>query len=143
MIYLENYDNYSRDYYDRFNSEDFPEKLVFDSPDKVVYKKTKLIPGSNFVQLQYDIHSDQPNEDNPYQGNVPPILRIEFGVTYSSSNESETKIYFTINGGSRSWLSFSVEDGRLKTIEESKWKLSSKSFGEVKKLINKYSTTKF
>jgi len=141
MMYLENYENYSRDYYNEFNLDDFPNELIFEEPKKVVYGKTKVIPGSNFVQLQYDLTSDQPNEDNPYQGNVPPTLKIEFGITYSSGDDSETKTYFTVNGGSRSWLSFSVENGKLRMIEESRWKISSKSFKEVKKLINKYSTT--
>jgi len=129
-------ENISVEYYNDFDIKDFPEVISFSEPFDVEYKRTKLIPGGNQISLRYDLESEQPESDNPYKGDIPEIVTIEISITYS---DSVIKSYVTINGGNRTWKSFSYENGIIEDIETTDVRISDKTDQDIKHILKKYS----
>lgn len=133
--YLNDFENFSTNYYDNFKESDFPKKMEFKSPFKMKYDLVELIPGANKIFLKYDLQK-QPELNNPYSGDMPEGMSIDIGITYK---EEGTKIYVTIVGGNRSWWSFTFEDGKVKDFEKTKFELDKKSYNKLIACLKKYS----
>ena len=128
------YEENSSDYYNDFNIQDFPSTMKFVNPE-LIYKQTKLIPGANKISLRYDLDSEQPEKNNPYSGDVPEMVTVEVDINY---NNNTPRMLFTINGGSRTWYSYSVENGVKSDIETTEMELSDDTIKKLDKISNVY-----
>lgn len=140
MKYLKNFESHSisTDYYENFEKSDFPDFLKFDNP-KSEYELVDYIFNSNSVHITYNLSSDQPESDNPYMGNIPDIMTLDFSITYDMGDNESTSCFLKIISGSQVWLEFSFKDGEYKYSDITKCELSTETNDIIKKLINKYS----
>jgi|AntRauTorcE11897_2_1112592.scaffolds.fasta_scaffold27313_2 hypothetical protein len=133
---INNFKAFSTEYYDSFKESDFPKTIEFNKPYKIKFKKSHLVAGSNKFYLVYVLEGGQPQDNNPYSGDIPEKITIDVGFTYK---EEGTKIYVTIIGGVRNWYGFSYEDKKVKDIEVTEYKLTKGSKDKLIKSLNKYS----
>ena len=135
--YINTFKDFSTEYYNDFKESDFPKKLEFNKPFKLVFKLHHIVPGSNKIFLKYVLDSKQPESNNPYKGNLPEAITVDIGITYLDTGK--TKIYITIVGGNRNWWSFSYEQKTIKDIEKTEYVLNKTSLDKIVKALNKYS----
>ena len=137
MKYIKKFEDHSStEFYLDFKKSDFLEVIKFDEP-KLEYEIKEFIPSMNSVKIIYDKTSNY-DDGNPYTGDIPGTLVVDFSVTYEMGNQSTTS-FFKITSGSQSWLEFSYSDGEFDYMDITKCKLSKESDELIKKILNKYS----
>lgn len=152
MNYLKTFESYnevvtnykntdSTDYYLEFSKEEFPEVLKFDKPN-CEYKMSKFIPGMNKVHIDYELSSEQPEDDNPYKGSISNYLSFDFSVTYEMEEKSETNCFVKIISGNQTWLEFSYKKGEYDNMDVTKADISDESKNKIQKILDKYSKYK-
>lgn len=137
MKYIKKFENYSTDYYTKFNRNDFPKELEFIEPKSIYkYKEKVLLPNS--VQIFYELDTNQTNKENSYLGDIPNIITLDFSVTYDASNNKNTNCFIKIISGSQLLLDLSYKDGEYKFMDVTKCILSEDTSDSLKKILKSY-----